>query len=341
MKTKLLLAVLLLVLAFAVAAPLQAKEQPKLVIDIERTASAGQYGTVHISDKFTVFNNGTTPVSFLDFALPRAYRGDLYYADAKDNLGRVLTLEGDVNKTSEFYWIRVHFAEEIGFNKTYVLTVSSVVDGPITSVATGFQYNYTVAPILAIDARMANSTYLAPQGSSYKIPPNSSYVIGSVGGYPSLSRVFEPWKAYTNETFYAPYATVNQFILNVNSVERDIIIDNLGALSVRERYNLGNPSVGITSLTISLPEGAYNVMASDQVGAMWATPQDPSPPYQIQIQPRYSLGIRPGENFTFTLTYDVPQSKYLKQLNWWGSYNMTFCCSKTRMMSSTGKSQSG
>lgn len=325
MKTKLVLAVLILMLAIGVAAPLHAKDpEPKLVIDIERTASAGQYGTVHINDKFTVFNNGTTPVASLDFGLPRVYRPNLYYADAKDSVGRTLTLEADVNKTSKFYWMRARFAEELAFNKTYVFTVSSVVDGAITSISTGFQYNFTAAPILAIDARMANATYLAPSSSSYKVAPNSSYVIGTSGGYPSLSITYKPWKAYSNETFYAPYVTVNQFLLDLNSVERDIIIGNTGTLSVRERYRLGNPSVGITSLTLTLPVGAYNVMAYDQVGAMWATPQDPSPPYTIQIQPRYSLGIRPGENFTFTLTYDVPQSKFLKQLNWWGSYNLTF-----------------
>ena len=312
-------------LAVGVAAPLHAKDpEPNLVIDIERTVSAGQYGTAHISDKFTVFNNGTTPVSSLDFGLPRVSRDNLYYASAQDSQGRALTLEVDVNKTSTFYWLRSQFGQQLEFNKTYTFTVSSVVDGAIRSVATGFEYNFTAAPILAFDARMANVTYLAPSSSSYKIAPNSSYVIGDVGGYPSLSRIYRPWKAYSNETFYAPYATVNQYLLDLNSVQRDIIIDNLGTLSIKERYGMYNPSVGISSLTITLPEGAYNVMTYDQVGAMWASPQNPSPPYVIQIQPRYSLGIRPGENFTFILTYDLPQSKYLKQLNWWGSYNLTF-----------------
>ena len=325
MKSKLFLAILLLMLAVGVAAPLHAKDpEPNLVIDIERTVSAGQYGTAHISDKFTVFNNGTTPLSSLDFGIPRVSRDNLYYASAQDNQGRTLNLEVDVNKTSTFYWLRSQFAQQLEFNKTYTFTVSSVVDGPITSVATGFQYNFTAAPILASDARMANVTYLAPSGSSYKIAPNSSYVIGDVGGYPSLSRIYKPWKAYSNETFFAPYVTVNQYLLDLNSVQRDIIIDNLGALSIKERYSMYNPSVGISSLTITLPEGAYNVMAYDQVAVMWASPQNPSPPYVIQIQPRYSLGIRPGENFTFILTYDLPQSKYLKQLNWWGSYNLTF-----------------
>lgn len=325
MKTKLVLVVLLLVLAVGVAAPLHAKDpEPKLEISIERTASAGQYGTVHVSDKYTVFNNGTTPASSLDFALPRAYRDNLYYAAAKDEQGRSLTLEADLNKTSELYWIRVQFAQQLENNGTYVFTVSSVLNGLIHSVATGFEYNFTAAPILNVDAREANVTYLAPQASTFVVGRNSSYEISSLGGYPTLVRHYKPWKAYSHEEFYAPYTTVNQFLLYVYSVNREITINNVGSLSVRDQYNLGNPSVAISSLTITLPEGAYNVVANDQVGPLWATPQNPGPPYQVEVQPRYSLGFRPGENFTFTITYNVPQSKYLKELNWWGTYNLNF-----------------
>jgi hypothetical protein len=65
-------------------------------------------------------------------------------------------------------------------------------------------------------------------------------------------------------------------------------------------------------------------MAYDVVGAMWSEPQSPGAPYQVTVAPRYSAGIRINENFTFTLTYDVPQSTYVKQLSWWGNYNLTF-----------------
>jgi len=85
-------------------------------------------------------------------------------------------------------------------------------------------------------------------------------------------------------------------------------------------HNLAAP---ITSITITLPDGATNVMAYDVVGAMWATPQDPTAPYQITVAPRYSAGIKGSEYFNFSLTYDLPQSEYIKQLNWWGNYNLT------------------
>ncbi len=220
--------------------------------------------------------------------------------------------------------MRVHFAQDLGPNKNYTLTVLSTMGGIIISNSIGFVANFTAAPILTQDARNANVTYVAPQASTFKVAANSTYVQTTLDGFPALSKIYTPWKAYSTDGFYAPYGAVNQYILDLDSVDRDIIIGNDGTLSVNELYRFQNPSIIISSLTLTLPDGAYNVMAYDEVGALWTTPQNPSAPYQITVQPRYSSGIRPGENFTVTITYNVPQSKYVSQLKWWGSYNMTF-----------------
>jgi hypothetical protein len=315
-------------LALGILAPIFAKSDPPgthPVIDIERTIEAGQYGVAHVSDKFTILNNGTNTISYLDVGIPRQNLDDLYWAQATDSKSNTLTIEADVNKTSDIYWMRVHFNRDVPFNNTYVFTLTSALGGIITSVTAGFQYNFTAAPILAVDARIANVTYLAPQGTTFIVPGNSTYVTSTQGGFPSLTNVYKPWKAYSTTTFYAPYGTVNQYIMHLNSLERDIIIGSSGALSVSESYSIYNPSVTISTLTLTLPDGSYNIMAYDLVGALWATPQNPTAaPYQVQVTPRYTAGIRPAETFNFTLTYDVPQSEYLKQLNWWGSYNLTF-----------------
>jgi hypothetical protein len=280
---------------------------------------------VHVNDRFTLRNNGTVPVPSLDFAVPRVYRGNIYWAEAKDVLGNQLTMEADVNKASPFYWIRVHFVNDLAANGNYTFTVLSVVGGLITGIPVGYQFNYTAAPILSQDARFANVTYLAPQSSTFKVPPNStSYTAITSGNYPALFRAYKPWRALSNETFSAVYGAINQYILDLNSVKRDIIIGNSGTLGVSERYQVYNPSITVSSLKISLPDGAYNVMAYDDVGAMWSTPQNPSAPYQVTVQPRYTIGIKQGESFSFTLTYDVPPSKYISKMNWWGAYNLTF-----------------
>jgi hypothetical protein len=325
LKSKLLLAVLVVVLAAGIVAPLHAQQsEPKLVISIDRTVTAGQFGIVHINDAFTVFNNGTAPASYLDFAIPRAFRGNLYYASAVDSLGTHLTLDADVNKTSKFYWMRAHFAQDVGFNKTYSLTVSSTMGDMINGTVLGYEFNFTAAPILAQDAKVANVTYAAPLASTFKVPENTTYVQTTFGGFPALLRTYKPWNAYSTETFYAAYGAVNQYLMDLNSVQREIIIGNDGTLGVQERYNFHNPGVVASSLTITLMNEAYNVMAYDDVGALWTSPQNPSAPYQVQVTPRYSSGIRNGENFTFTLTYNVPRSKYLTQVNWWGSYDLNF-----------------
>jgi len=315
---------LVLVLAFLMAVPAHAQNAPaQLTIEVSRTASIGEWGIVHIMDNFTVYNNGTSPVSSLDFGVPNIFRDDLYYVKATDSQGRSLVVEANVNQASGFYWLAADFAQPLPFNRTYKFTVSTVVGHIITTAPNGLLYNYTAAPVLTQDARVANVTLLGAVGSSFAVATNSTYHETTVTGFPALVKQYKPWKAYSTDTFLGPYLTVSQYLVDLTSAERDVIIGNSGTLSIKDTYNLRNFAIPITSITISLPDGATNIMAYDSVGAMWTTPQDPGPPYQVSVAPRYSVGVKGGENFTFSLTYDLPASQYIKQLSWWGNYNLT------------------
>jgi hypothetical protein len=251
------------------------------------------------------------------------FKGDVYYVDAIDSQGKTLTVDTNVNQASGFYWLRVHFANQLPFNSTYRFTVYSTVAHVITTAPNGLLYNFSAAPVLTQDAREANVTLLGAVGSSFAVAQNSTYTQKTVAGQPALVKQYKPWKAYSNETFIGPYLTVSQYLVDVTSVEKDIKIGSTGTLSIVDTYELHNYAIPITSLTITLPDGATNVMAYDVVGAMWTTPENPGPPYQVSIAPRYGEGIRGGENFTFSLSYNLPQSEYLKQVSWWGSYNLT------------------
>jgi hypothetical protein len=324
LKTKFIAILLVLVLALVVAVPTHAQTPPpQLTIYISRTAYIGEYGIVHIIDNFTVHNSGTTPATYLDFGVLSVFKGDLYYVDAKDSQGKSLVVDTNVNQTSGFYWMRVHFANQLPFNSTYRFTVDSIVGHIITTAPNGLLYNFSAAPVLTQDARQANVTLLGAVGSSFAVAQNSTYTQETVAGQPALVKQYKPWKAYSTETFFGPYLTVSQYLVDVASVERDIKIGSSGTLSILDTYNLHNYAIPITSLTITLPDGATNVMAYDVVGAMWTTTENPAPPYQVSVAPRYGEGIRGGENFTFSLSYSLPQSEYLKQLNWWGNYNLT------------------
>jgi hypothetical protein len=320
---KFAVAALILVLGLGMAVPLHATDaQPKLTIDIRRIAAVGLWGDVHLGDTFTVYNNGTQSVSSLDIGFSRIYRNNVYAVKARDKQGTNLALDTVVNQTGEIYWMRVHFGEALGFNKTYVFTLEWVLGHVITLVASGFEFNFTAAPILTQDVRVANVTFIAAPASAFHLPSGSPYTSITLGGQPALFRQYKPWKAYSEESFIAPYSTVSQYILYVPSAQRDITLHSTGSLSVRDTYNTHNIGIVISTVTVTLPEGASNVMAYDLVGALWTSPQNPAAPYQVQISPRYGNGI--AGNFTFTLTYDLPQSKYIKQLSWRGTYNLTF-----------------
>jgi len=300
-----------------------ANSQPQLAIHIQRTASLGNWGAVHIVDNFTVYNPGPASAASLDVGFLRVFKSDVFYVQAKDQQGKTLAVDTDVNQTSEFYFLRVHFANQLASNQTYEFTVTYVLGHVITPVSNGLEYNFSAAPVLTQEAAEANVTLLGAVGSSFAVAPNSTYKQSTIHGFPALTKQYKPWTAYSTETFVGPYLTVSQYIVDIPTVERDIIIHRSGTLSIKDSYSLHNLAAPITSLTITLPDGATNVMAYDVVGAMWATPQYPTAPYQVTVAPRYAAGIKGSEYFNFSLTYDLPQSEYIKQINWWGTYNLT------------------
>jgi hypothetical protein len=324
---KILLVALILFMALAIATPLQAanaqNNPTNLTIGVVRVITVGLYGVTHVSDTFTIYNNSTAVASTLDFGFSRIYRNNVYYVSAKDSQGKSLQVDPDLNQSANVYWMRAHFSQDLGDNKTYVFTVDTILNGVLTQAPGGYEYNFTAAPVLTQDAAYANVTFVGAPGSTYVLPTNSSYQSFTYAGRPALFRQFKPWKADSVESFYAPYRTVGEYLLDLSSAERDINVGSIGVLTITDTYNIHNIGIEITSLTITLPDGASNVMAYDPVGAMWTTPQNPSSPYQVTVSPRYTSGIGSGQNFTFTLTYNIPQSQYLKQLNWWGTYNFT------------------
>ena len=305
-------------------APLKASRPASanpLIIDINRTLTDGPFGIIHVTDQFTLLNSGTNAVSYLDIGVPQRNRVDLFYVDAKDNLGKPLTIDAGVSDAPGFYWMRVHFPD-LAPGQTYKFTVNSVYNYLIQIVQTGLQLNFSAAPILTQDARSANVTFIAPADSTFVTIPNATYVSTRIGGFPAYQNHYSPWKAYSQELFYAPFRSVNQQLLDVYYVQRGITIGNDGSLRVKDSYSVFNPGIVISSLSITLPDGAYNVMAYDVVGTLWAAPQDPTPPFQVTVTTRYN-SIKGNELFNFTLTYNLPQSQYLKRLAWWGQYNLT------------------
>jgi len=324
LKTKLVAIALILVFSVIIAAPAHAQTPPpQLTIVISRTATIGLYGVVHIYDNFTVRNSGTSVATYLDYGVPESYRANVAYISATDSLGKTLTIDQNVNQTSEFYWFRIHFANPLSPGSTYKFSVATTVADIITTAPNGLLYNYTAAPVLTQDAMEANCTLLGAIGSSFAVAPNSTYTQTRVNGFPALVEHFKPWPAYSTDNFVGPYLTVSQYLVDLTYAERDIMIGNAGTLSIRDTYELHNYAIPITTLTITLPAGASNVMAYDVVGAMWTVPLDPAPPYQVSVSPRYAEGIRGGEDFTFILTYNLPQSEYVKELDWWGNFNLT------------------
>jgi len=331
LKSKFVVITLVLALAILTTVPVHAQSsQPQLTIHIQRTASLGPWGAVHLTDNFTVYNPGPGSATSIDIGFLRTFQNDVYYVKAQDSSGKTLSITADVNQTSGFYFFRVAFANALAANSTYQFTVNYVLGHVIEAVSNGLLYNFSAAPVLTQDAVEANVTLLGAVGSNFANEPNSSYVVSTVHGYPALSKQYKPWRAYSSETFIGPYLTVSQYVVDVKSVERAITVRRTGTLSVEDSYSLHNYASPITGITITLPDGATNVMAYDDVGAMWTTPQYPTAPFQVTVAPRYAEGIRGTEDFNFSLTYELPATQYIKQVSWWGDYNLTIPMANNR-----------
>jgi hypothetical protein len=112
-----------------------------------------------------------------------------------------------------------------------------------------------------------------------------------------------------------------QFIVRVPHVVREIRFGEDGTIRVSDAYEFENLGGSISTIQLTLPENSSDVMAYDQIGQLWDTPQTGP---DISVGPRYSGGVGQNRTFTFTLKYTLDPPTYVKEVNWWGTNNYKF-----------------
>ncbi len=303
--------------------PVRSAPKETVLITAERISEIGDYGLVKLGDKIKIFNNGTQPISDLLVGFPRQYQSQLKYFEATDNDTRKLRLEPDVNATAYIYWIRVNFARVLEFNQTYLFTLATTWANLVRPQSAGYAYEFARAPILTRNATSTNSTLVAPFGSDFKLPGNTTFKRTTVFGKPAIVESFKPLRSFFNSTFFVNYTSVNQFILSLRKVQRQIEFQPEGNLQITDMYSFFNHATPLSNLPIRMPRGSFDVMAYDRVGALWVTPRAVPQTSELSIQPRYGGGVKTNTTFSFTLQYTVARDLYVKQLSWWGLYNLT------------------
>jgi hypothetical protein len=109
-----------------------------------------------------------------------------------------------------------------------------------------------------------------------------------------------------------------------NKVERVVTIDPWGLIHVSDTYYITNTaSYSSYSITLTLPNGARNVTASDLVGSISSSYKFASDGTSTSATIDFRYPIQPQESYVFTVNYNIPTKIYTTQLGW-DLYNFKF-----------------
>jgi hypothetical protein len=313
-----------LVIMFILSAGLSAvvaEPAPQYSVKVDRVAQIGGWGLVTVNDTFTIWNNSTDVLGNVPIGLPRDFTSGLKYLAARDDQNRVLTIERDLDSSSETYWFRVNFAKALARNENYTFTVTSLFTNVLVPVPAGFQYRFVTTPVLQVKGTSENMTIIAGAQSKFSIPQGFNLTETLDGTYARLSGYFAPMEAYTTESIVLNMTSVAQFIVRVPHLSREIRFGEDGTIRVSDTYDFENLAGSISTIQLTLPENSSDVMAYDLIGSLWDSPQQGP---DISVGPRYSGGIESNRTFTFTIKYQIDPRTYVKQTEWWGANNCKF-----------------
>jgi len=315
-------AALMIIILLSIGLPAVTGEPaPEYTVEVNRVAEIGGWGLVTVNDTLTVRNNSTPPLGDIPIGLPRDLTKGLRYLAANDDQNRLLTVERDLDSTSETYWFKVNFPRTLAYNETYRFTVTSVFTNVLVPAAGGFEYRFVTTPVLRVKGASENMTIIAGAESKFTIPQEFNFTETSEGGRMHLRGYFASIEPYATKSIVLNMTSTTQFIVRVPHVSREIRFGEGGTIRVSDTYDFENLAGSISTIQITLPQNSSDVMAYDLVGPLWDTPQQGP---DISVGPRYPGGIATNRTFTFTLKYQLDPKTYVKQVQWWGASSCKF-----------------
>ena len=290
-------------------------------VNVNRLVQIGGWGLVTVNDTFTIWNNSTALLRDVPIGLPRNLTTDLRYLAARDDQNRVLTIERDIDSSSEIYWFKVNFAKALAYNENYTFTTTSLFTNVLVPVPAGFQYRFVTTPILRVKGTSEDMTIAAEAESRASIPQEINLTDTSEGGRARLTGHFAPIEPYTTKSIVFHMESTAQLIVRVPRASREIRFDEDGTILVSDKYDFENLANPIPKIQLTLPQNCSDIMAYDLIGPLWDSPEQES---RISLNPRYSGGVGSNRTFTFTVKYQVDPETYVKQVQWWGVNNYKF-----------------
>jgi hypothetical protein len=274
-----------------------------------------------VDDAVTITNTGSAPISSFLIGVPERVGRNLNYAFARAGENETLGLEMNANLgRSGFSAVKVSFNPVPG-GATYRFTVSFVFSGLITPSVAGYNVTAPIYPSLSQEAERVDVKVVLPAAVTLV----SSY--WSDGGNPVLEYTQTPVGAYA-DTVSSKLSFRGAFrLVDCESARREVLLDPLGEIVVSDSYrlkNLGGDT--FNSITFSLPRGAHNVTARDDLGEVTVTSKEARDVVaNVTLSLRYPVRGSPHyDAYSFTLRYRLPWHLYVSRLDALASSQMSF-----------------
>ncbi len=111
-------------------------------------------------------------------------------------------------------------------------------------------------------------------------------------------------------------------LINVNETKREIKLDQWGGIHLSDFYHITNKGFSMNYTKVSLPKGAYDISARDEMGSISADLKEGNANTYPNATIYFRTDLEKNNAIKFTVAYRLPWNKYIKQQNW-RDYNLT------------------
>ncbi|MFX1483615.1 MAG: FKBP-type peptidyl-prolyl cis-trans isomerase [Promethearchaeota archaeon] len=264
------------------------------------------YGS-RVVDEYTITNNGSVPINYIDIFLPVSYSDNflsMIASDPDNNPTRIVRME---DSNGMMHW-RVFFSDSVGFQESYTFTTTMYM-ASLFWLTNGQEWEYRLEflkyPLLQYVLRRAKFSLNFEEGGSLttgeKAPDSDETNI-----LPYTEREFSvSLRVYTNNI--------------VADRKTTIMVDGWGWLRYKETVTLENTGEGaLNTIGFTIPAYATDLVIYDEVGvlaqsqrstATWSFNESSTLTVNL-LADRFGQGLESGFKYRFQVEYVVQASSY-------------------------------
>lgn len=257
--------------------------------------------SAHLLIRETISLSGQTGGTFL-LGFPYKYGNHILKGVAYDQNGILpMNIGVQLGNRSGFYGAEITLPTATSETFTAVFILSNDL---ITEGTSGYSIDFPAYPSFTQDAARCLVTLLLPSDAA------SVSVSKDDGNVNATSYVKENLLAFTNSpaivTFTAAAGEVQQ--IDVVSLNRVIVVDPAGAITVSDSFRITNKSPNIVSTAhLNIPSNATNVAARDEAGnTLQTTVASETGLSGVNVTMQSSINV--GQSGSITLQYNLPNA---------------------------------